>query len=158
MYKKAQVSIEYTLIIGLILFALTLAVGVAFFYSTTAKHQITMNQIEKVGKKISETADSVYYLGNPSQVTLDLTMPESINEIIMAHTIGPGGDYILFKYKGPGGEAYSIFNTKAEIDNTTQSLNNSRFMAPGLKHLIVNVTQPTETQLPQVQLTPYFAD
>jgi hypothetical protein len=153
--RKSQISVEYAMIIGLIITALAIAVGVAFYYSGTARHQIGANQIDKIGRKIIDTSDSIYYLGYPSKATIDLTMPEDIINITVYHTDAVGGDYILFRYKGSGGDSYAIYNTKAELDDSDQSnrLNNPRFITAGLKHLVINVSQEAS---PKVSFTPKF--
>lgn len=158
--KKAQVSVEYALVIGLIIFALTLAVGIAFFYSTTAKHQITINQIDKIGKKIAETADSIYYLGSPSKATIDINMPEGVKAIEIIDSSMPTdniGDFIKFTYTGSTGTSYAMYYTKAGLYMIDQQngLNHPRFISPGFKHLVVEVTNVDDR--PVIKFTPQFA-
>ncbi|MCX6742304.1 MAG: hypothetical protein NTX24_03995 [Candidatus Pacearchaeota archaeon] len=144
--KKAQVSIEYTLVIGLIIVALTIVVAVALSYSTSAKHQIIMNQIDKVGKKIVETTDTVYYLGPPSKATIDLTMPSNIQSIL----INRAAKSITFKFTGSTGDAYSIYYFKANIngvDALDQPLDKDTFKSAGLKHLIITAGENSNVTL-----------
>ncbi len=147
--KRGQVSVEYTLIIGLIVIALTIAVAIAFAYATSAQYQIKLNQIDKIGKKIAETADSIYYLGQPSKSTIDLNMPEGVREILIIRDKTP--NYIQFRCKGPTGEFYSAYYVRGLLYNNGQPLNNSRFISPGLKQLVVNMTDN------YVMLTPILA-
>ena len=133
--RVGQISVEYAMIIGLISFALAIAVSVAFFYSNSARAQIRMNQVDKIGNKIIENADSVYYLGYPSKVTIDLTMPEGVLNINLENSSIP--NYIEFEYKGQGSSTYAIYYTNAKIWETNQPLNDVRFKSPGIKHLKV---------------------
>lgn len=139
--KKAQISVEYVLVIGFIIVALTIAVSLAFFYSSSAKYQIRLNQIDKVGKKIAETADSVYYLGYPSKATIDLIMPEQVEEILILNDNNSGRHYIRFKFKGISGESYATYYVKAKLISDSQPLNQERFKSAGLKHLEISTTE-----------------
>ena len=146
--SRAQISVEYAMIIGLILFALAIAVGVAFFYSSSARSQIGMNQVDKVGKKIADTADSIYFLGAPSKATIDLTIPAGVQEIVIVNSTSP--NYIKFVFKGASGLSYSSYYTKARLYNKTQDggvdqpLNQTRFLSAGAKNLVVNLTNPSQ--------------
>jgi uncharacterized protein (UPF0333 family) len=140
-YKKGQVSVEYAMLIGFIGLALALAITVAFFYSSSARQQIRMNQIDKIGNKIIENAESVYYLGYPSMVTIDLTMPDAVETI---NIVNGSTNYLEFIYRGSGGDAYAVYYTNAKLLNTTngvyQPLNVDRFKSSGLKHLKISAT------------------
>ena len=140
MKKKriGQISVEYTLIIGFIIIALTIAVSVAFTYASSAQLQIKMNQIDKIGKKIVETADSIYYLGQRSKSTIDLNMPDNIKEIRIERGSVP--NYIQFISKGSGSDVFSTYYTRGLIYNNGQPLNNSVFKSAGLKRLVINMT------------------
>ncbi len=136
--RVGQVSVEYTLIIGFIVVALTISVGVAFTYASSAQYQIKLNQIDKIGKKIAETADSIYYLGQPSKSTIDLNMPDGVREIIIDREKSP--NYIKFRSKGPNGDAFAVYYVRGLIYNNGQPLNDTRFTRAGLKRLVVNMT------------------
>jgi len=143
--NKAQVSMEYTLVIGLIIIALTIIVAIALSYSSSAKHQIIMNQIDKIGKKIVETTDSIYYLGSPSKATIDLTMPNNIESILIDRT----AKSITFKFIGSTGSAFSIYYFKAYIngDDVNQPLNTETFKTAGIKHLVVTALDDSTVSL-----------
>jgi len=152
MNKKAQVSIEYTLVIGLVILTLTIAVAVAFAYSSSAKSQIRMNQIDKIGKKISETSDSIFYLGYPSKATIEVTMPDTIKDIMLVRRVAPERDYIQFNYTGSGGDAYSVYYIRGKFAGTTeQPLRVPTFMSAGLKRLVINTTTTNQIQLTPIQ-------
>lgn len=139
MQKKAQVSIEYTLIIGLVILTLTISVAVALYYSASAKGQIRMNQLDKIGKKIVDTSDSIYYLGPPSKATIELTMPDRVASIIIVRNLDPTSearDYIRFDYYGSSQDTVAIYYIRGRFNGTTeQPLNDSRFKTEGLKKL-----------------------
>ncbi len=143
--KKAQASLEYTLIIGMIIFTLTIAVAVAFYYSSQAKGQIRMNQVDKIGKKITDTSDSIYYLGPPSKATIELNMPDQVKSINLSRS-DTGSHYIQFTYAGSIGDTIAIYYFKAKIsgEDTDQPLNLDKFKSPGLKRLTIEATNNEE--------------
>ncbi len=53
---------------------------VYYTYATDTSDQIRAEQISHVAKKIADAADSVYYLGEPSQTTIKVYIPSRIAE------------------------------------------------------------------------------
>lgn len=83
MKKEAQLSVEYLLIFGFA-FLTILPIIIIFFTQTTyISDRIVMNQVDQITKKIVDAAESVYYVGEPSQTTLKIQMPKSIEQIII---------------------------------------------------------------------------
>jgi uncharacterized protein (UPF0333 family) len=151
--KRAQVSLEYTLVIGMIILTLTIAVAVAFYYASSAKGQIRMNQVDKIGKKVSETSDSIYYLGVPSKATIELIMPDQVKNALLVRAQDPTSttrDYIEFIYYGSGGDATAIYYIKGRFDSTSE-INQSGFLAAGLKRL--TITAVNENNQARVNLS-----
>ena len=80
---KAQVSMEYLIIFG-IAFAMTLPLIVIYVKQTgNIQADITNAQMYKAANKISDYAEQVYYMGEPSQRTLDITFPAGITSITL---------------------------------------------------------------------------
>ncbi|MEM4703375.1 MAG: hypothetical protein QXP53_02740 [Candidatus Pacearchaeota archaeon] len=104
--KKGQVSVEFALLIGFITFLLIAIIGIAYYYSGTAKTQIKVNAVDKAGKKIADTADSICYLGPPSKATIQLTIPEGVDSVEFPST-QPFG--ILFKVRIKGTALTDMF-------------------------------------------------
>jgi len=72
---------EY-LIIFSIAFAMTLPLIVIYIQQTgNIQADVTHAQVYKVANKISDYAEQVYYMGEPSQRTLEITFPEGINSV-----------------------------------------------------------------------------
>lgn len=138
--RKAQSSLEYTLIIGMMILALTIAVAVALYYSSSAKGQIRANQMDKIGKKIVDTSNSIYYLGPPSKATIELEMPDGVRSITIEPDSSGNMNYIEFKFQGIGGDASGVYHTKANISNSGDYLSNERFLSRGVKRLTIQAT------------------
>jgi hypothetical protein len=72
---------EYLIIFG-IAFAMTLPLIVIYAKQTgNMRADVTQIQIYKTASKISDYAEQVYYMGEPSQRTLYIDFPEGINSV-----------------------------------------------------------------------------
>ena len=75
---KAQVSIEYLFIIGFVTLITIPLLVIYFSYSAQSKDIVATSQALQIARKIVDSAESVYYLGTPSQTTLKLNFPDGI--------------------------------------------------------------------------------
>lgn len=76
--KNSQISVEYMMIIG---FATLITIPlIIIYYSFTqeSSEEISSAQIQQVAKNVVDAAESVYYLGEPSQTTLKVNIPGNI--------------------------------------------------------------------------------
>lgn len=76
--KYAQVSIEYMFLIG---FATVITIPLIIIYQSfihDSNEEINSLQIMQVAKKVIDAAESVYYLGEPSQTTLKVNIPPNV--------------------------------------------------------------------------------
>ncbi len=78
MKKRAQAAIEFLLIGSLITLIFLPTLYVFYAYSQTSNEEIGQSQLNKVGTDILDIAEKVYYLGEPSKVTIDATMPDGV--------------------------------------------------------------------------------
>ena len=84
-YKKlnnyAQISMEYIIILGFVMFVIIGVLGVALFYSGSVKDQIRITQVNNFAEKVVSTAETVYYYGEPSKSTISVYLPENVKNI-----------------------------------------------------------------------------
>ena len=118
--KRGQVSVEFALLIGFITFLLIAIIGIAYYYSGTAKTQIKVNSIDKVGKKIADTADSICYLGVPSKATIQITIPEGVTNSIFYDT-PPYGVKFVVTIKGAT-TSDMVYKTQCELKDVNNDL------------------------------------
>jgi hypothetical protein len=80
---KAQVSMEYLIIFG-IAFAMTLPLIIIYAQQTgNIQADVTQMQMYKVASKISDYAEQVYYMGAPSQRTLNINFPAGVKSVTL---------------------------------------------------------------------------
>ena len=79
--KKAQVSLEYLIIFGFIA-AITVPMIIIFnTHSSEINQEIISNQASYIASKVVDSAETVYYLGESSKITLRVYMPKEIDSI-----------------------------------------------------------------------------
>jgi len=79
--KRGQISIELVITFGFALLMLIPLTILMYEHTTQTQDDIGINQAGLIARKITDTSNSVYYLGYPTSVTLKLYMPERINNI-----------------------------------------------------------------------------
>lgn len=76
--SKAQVSVEYLLIIGFVA-VITIPLIILYYnYTADSSDEIITSQINQIANKIVDAAESVYFLGEPSQTTIKAYIPSKI--------------------------------------------------------------------------------
>jgi len=83
--KKAQVSFEYIVIMGFVTIVIIMILGISLIYSSGIKDRIKMIQVNNFGNKIVSSAESVFYSGEPSKITIKTYLPENIETIVISN-------------------------------------------------------------------------
>lgn len=124
--KKAQISIEYLIIISFVVLLLLTTLGFALFYSAEIKDKIRFNQLERFARKITTSAESVFYSGESSKLTFTAYLPEGIQniQIVNAEKI------ILFDVSTQSGTTVIAYSSNVPISGAISS-------SPGLKRIVV---------------------
>lgn len=82
---KAQLSMEYMTIMGFVILITIPLTLIYYHYSNTTADEISMNQLMQITRKIADSADSVYYLGKPSETTIKVFMPHGVQSVNITH-------------------------------------------------------------------------
>jgi hypothetical protein len=78
---SGQSSIEYLIIVGFALAVLSVLVVVYYEYQASSKQEITSSQIDRLGKKIVDSAEEVYFMGSPTRSTIKAYLPSGVDAI-----------------------------------------------------------------------------
>lgn len=78
--SKAQISVEYMIIMGFVAVISIPLIIIYYDYTAASNEEIISRQILNIAQKIVDTAESVYYLGEPSQTTIKAYIPSHISE------------------------------------------------------------------------------
>ena len=106
--KRGQISTEYLIIVSFITFFIIVILGIALIYSGQIRDSIRMSQIEKFGKKIISSAETVFYAGEPSKSTINVYLPEGVTniqilekEIVFTTTLSSGINKVSYASRVP---------------------------------------------------------
>jgi len=75
---KGQISVEYLMVIGFVAVITIPLVIIYYTYTADSSDEIITSQINQIARKIVDAAESVYFLGSPSQTTLKVYIPSQI--------------------------------------------------------------------------------
>ena len=128
--KKAQIGMEYLVIVGFLTFVIIATLGIALYHNNVFRDMISTRQIESMANKIISSAETVFYSGEPSKVTIASYVPEGISNInisdnllIITYTISSGTNIIAFPSNVPITGNLSINPGIREITITATSEN-----------------------------------
>ncbi len=118
--KKAQISMEYMILIGFITFVVITLFVLAFSYSNGLEDKIKDRQLEDLSNKVKSSAESVYFSGEPSKSTINAYLPNGItnividdNELIFYFDLSSGHNIRSYKSDVPiQGSISSVSGTK----------------------------------------------
>lgn len=110
--SKAQVSMEYLVIVGFVA-AITVPLIVIFVtHSTEMNENIISNQVDHIASKIVDTSESVYYLGESSKITFRVYIPKKINYVSI------GNNEVVFYVKKQNGIDHVVKYTPVPINGS----------------------------------------
>lgn len=114
--KRAQIGVEYMIVVGFVTFAIMSVIALAFFYSGQIKDRIRLNQMESFATQLINSAESIYWAGEPSKTTVRLFMPDGISNITITSDATSGA--IIITTLVSGGENKRAFTSKVPIQGT----------------------------------------
>lgn len=79
--KRGQISVEYLVIAGFVMALVIGVLGAGLVYSSKLQDTVNLNQLSTFANKITQSAESVYYSGEPSRVTITAYLPNGVSSI-----------------------------------------------------------------------------
>ena len=130
--KRVQASIEYLIVFSLAFVVLLPMVYMFHSYSIKSSEQIETSNIAVIGNDIVNAAESAYYMGRGSRLTLEETMPEGITNITVLKDWSKGINEFVLEYRG---QEQMAFFCNVNINGSFDAYD----LSPGLKHITVEV-------------------
>ena len=81
--ERGQISTEYLILVGFIVFVVISLVGFAAIYSSSARERIRFSNLATFANAIISNAEEVYYAGVPSKATITPYLPSGVGSIII---------------------------------------------------------------------------
>ena len=114
MTRKSQVSTEYLIVIGFVTFLIVSTLAIGFFYIGQINDKIKINQLQNFANKITSSAESVFYAGEPSKVRISTYLPGGVESI----EIDENEDVIRFTIATSSGTNTISFSSNVPISGT----------------------------------------
>ncbi len=108
--SKAQISVEYLIII-VVSFSVLLSAGYFFYgYSRSSNDATIRSQITQIGNSIITSSESIYGLAQGSLVTLDLRYPKNVRDIYILDN-----SEVVIRYELTNGVNEAVFFSKIKL-------------------------------------------
>lgn len=133
MFRRAQISTEYLIIVGFVVFLVISVLGVALFYTSGSQDQIRFSTLEQFANTIVTNAEEVYYAGEPSLRTVDVYMPQGVTSVSVETNA------LVFNISSGSGLNVVSFPSDVPLGGSISS-------SEGLKRLKI-VAQPTRSYI-----------
>lgn len=127
---KAQASMEHVMIVGVALVTILPMVYLFYSYSQSSVEGINLARLNKFGRSLVNNAESVYYLGAPTRITIEESMPDGIRNMTIKSDDLLGIYELIFTLNDGSDIAYS------SNVNISGSFNEDDFSV-GLKNIII---------------------
>jgi len=111
-FRKSQAGVEYMIIIGFITFAVISIFILSIFYSGQTKDNLRINQVESFSIQLVNSAESVFFAGEPSKTVVSLYLPDGVKEIEI------DGNNLIVTVSTTSGENKRAYESKVPINGT----------------------------------------
>jgi len=118
---KSQFSVEFLLIMGFTTLLIIPLIIIFFTFTQETSDDINSAQLQQITREIVDNAESVYYLGEPSQSSLRVNIP---NRIVLANL---SGYEVVYKLKTKSGEVDIVQVSNVNITGSLP-VNKSRYL------------------------------
>lgn len=123
---KSQSALEYLIMVGFVTLTIISILLIAYIYTAILRDRIKYNQISVLGEKILNTAETVYYSGEPSKTSVSVFIPSGVENIDISDT------NIIVDFSTSAGMARIAFSSKINITgdiSTSEGIKNLVFEA-----------------------------
>ena len=128
--NNAQASMEHIMVIAIAFVIILPLVYLFYSYSQSSAENINIARINALGRTIVNSAESIYYLGEPSKITLRESIPEGISKMNITSNFVEGINELTFTLNG--GTDVS-FSSNVNINGTFSEEQYS----PGIKEITI---------------------
>jgi len=126
--KRGQISIEYLIVIGFVVFIILSILGVSIYYYSGIRDSIKLNQVTNFASKVISSAEVVFFAGEPSKTTITVHLPEGVQDVRIIDDNGQ--TLIVFDVSTDSGLTVVAFPSDVPID-TSSDISNTQ----GVKRL-----------------------
>tara|TARA_Y100000034_G_scaffold113315_1_gene148200 strand:+ start:3636 stop:4061 length:426 start_codon:yes stop_codon:yes gene_type:complete len=107
--KRGQISIEYLILIGFVVFIVIIMIAVSLQYTSGIEDRLKQNQIDAFANKIVNSAEIVFFAGEPSKITLSVYLPRGVDSVTV------NTDEIVFNYNLTSGSNVRAYGSDVPL-------------------------------------------
>lgn len=123
---KGQISFEYLVIVGLALLVIVPALLFFLTFTRGGDDSVTHARVAEIGSEMTAVSSEVFALGKSSWLTLDTSIPETVENVSIIHHVGPNTpDEIVITYRTKNGLSQGVFFSGVPLSNSSKSLNDN---------------------------------
>lgn len=111
--RKAQISVEYLLIMTMALAIIVPGSLLFYRYSEDSNEKLVAGQINQIGKKIVNNAEEMNTIGKNSWITLDISFPKSTRNVYVS-----GNSALVIVYQTSIGLTEAVFFSDVSLNGT----------------------------------------
>lgn len=123
---RGQVSVEYLIILGVVLLIMVPASFLLFERARQTTDQVTSSQIIRIGSELTTGIAAIYSLGKNSWTTLEVSFPESANSFFVN-----SDNEIIVGFDTNSGSSEAVFFTDIPLQTPFGDGNISSNFHPG---------------------------
>lgn len=127
-HQKGQAGVEYMILVGFLTFAIMSVLVLAMLYSGQIRDKVKLNQVEIFATQLLNSAESVFFAGEPSKTTISLYLPEDVTEINIT------SNYLVISVHTSSGENRRAFKSNVPIEGEIS-------IGEGIKKLTLEATE-----------------
>jgi uncharacterized protein (UPF0333 family) len=123
--KRGQISVEFITIFGFVLIMIIPLIVIFFDQSNSVQDAVTMNHLRNIAIKLTDKAENVYYMGEPTKTTVKAFFPDRIESINITKRT------ITFRYRSLRSTLHDL--TSVSLVNITGNIS----VSPGIHYIEV---------------------
>ena len=118
---RAQISFEYLVIVGLAILVIVPALLFFLTFASGGDDSVAHTRVAEIGSQMLSTSSEVFSLGRGSWLTLDVTIPETVENASIIHNAN-AADEIIITYRTKNGPTTAVFFSEVALSNTSSAL------------------------------------
>jgi hypothetical protein len=123
---------ELLILMGFLTFVIIGILGIGYVYSNTINDRIKSNQINDFATKITSTAETVFYAGEPSKLTISAHLPSNVQDVQIVD------DTVVITYSLASGQNKAAYPSSVPIvENPSSQLTT----LSGIKNIVIVANQ-----------------
>lgn len=124
MKKRAQVAVEYVIVVGIAMLITIPLFLIYYSYSSESEDYVTLNQLNVVSRKIIDSAESLYVIGEPARTEIKVFIPGKVYDANISQ------NEVIFYVNTQNGQTEVTLASNVNITGTLPS-------SEGIHHIVL---------------------